>query len=452
MDRLQREEEIKERLFNRLNSAHQQLLTLLQGLTENETRIQLDELRGPLVWDVGHSAWFEELWVLRNRFGEKESCPGSDLIFDNEKNHKRTRQVMKLPYGAELIGYREGIHQRTFYQLEKADFDSDNPLTKNGFVFDLVLNHELQHREIMVITLGSLLAFAHPAFPETNSLSSKEQGTPDKWFPGEMVEIPEGEFWMGASGSHFSYDNEKPAHLVFVPRFFMDRFKTSNQEYLEFIQAGGYRHRDYWTEEGWQWIQFNQVTSPDYWRYDPHEGWLRKSFGGKIMPLKLSEPVSHVSWHEAVAYARFRGKRLLTEEEWERAASLSNKGYETRIYPWGNTEPGLKEALLNLNGLSASEGPLAPVWAYQERDNLLGVRQLIGNVWEWTSSPFKPYPGFKAYPYAEYSKIFMGDEFKILKGGSWATSPWTTRNTFRNFYLPHHRNVIAGIRLARSSS
>jgi len=437
-------EVLRKRLISQFEECRAQMINVFKGLTENETRIQVDELRGPLIWDLGHSAWFEELWILRNAFNEKKSWSHEDPCFDNELNHKRTRQTMRLPYAQELFDYAKNIRNRTLTRLEKTPFDDKNALLKNGFVFDLVLQHEHQHRELTFITLQQLLAFPHPSLSKGSFVSEINHQQKQEWNPGAMVEIPEGEFTLGALDTLFAYDNEKPAHQVTVSKFKMDQFKTSNKEFLEFINADGYNNQEFWTDKGWSWIKFNEVTCPDYWRNDPNTGWIRKGFGGKNNPLQLDHPVCNISWYEAMAYAKFRGKRLTTEAEWEWAAALENSDSTKRFYPWGEAPPTSTHANLDASRL----GP-CPVWDYADGDSSLGLRQMVGNVWEWTSSPFKPYQNFKAFPYPEYSEIFMRHQLKVLKGASWATSPTLVRNTFRNFYLPHHRHVIAGIRLVK---
>ena len=350
---------------------------------------------------------------------------------------------MPLLNGEKLLNYLEKIRSRSLKVLADCDFSEENPLLKNGFAFDLVLNHEFQHQELMIITMQQLLARPHPSLSPSPFKVEKE--AKNDWKPGTMVRIPEGEWIMGSKNSGFAYDNEKPAHTVSLPRFAIDRFKTSNVEYIEFIESGGYQNKKFWADEGWAWIQQNEITLPAYWRYDSNEGWLRKNFGGIIEPLRGDESVCNVTWYEASAYAKFRGKRLPTEAEWERAASFNEETGKAQMFPWGNEEPNSKHG----NFYSERLGP-SPVWEYPNGDTVTGLRQLIGNAWEWTSSVFQPYQGFKAFPYPEYSQIFLDSKFKVLKGGSWATSPLAVRNSFRNFYQPQHRHVISGIRCAKT--
>lgn len=422
-------------LISAFEDSRARLFQMIEDLDSTELTIQVDELRGPLIWDLGHIAWFEELWIARGTFGQKPLRNDADLYYDNERNHKRTRQTMPLLRENELYDYINRVRANSLSHLSACDFKTDNKLLNKGFVFHLALQHELQHHEIMMITLQQLLT--RPlSLMATESRPLIHKSDRAEFSPGTMVEIPAGPFTLGATFEDFAYDNERPAQEIDVRTFHLDRFLTTNGEYIEFIEAGGYEKKAYWTDEGWTWIKANQIVAPDYWRFDPHAGWVRKGFGGAIRSLVLDEPVVNVSAHEADAYARFRGKRLPTEIEWEKAAG-------TTRYPWGDEAPTEQTACL----AGHHWGP-CPVWAYPAGDSIYGVRQLIGNVFEWTASPFAPYRSFQAFPYKEYSEIFMNPHFRVLRGASWATHPLSVRNTFRNFYLPHHRNVIAGIRLA----
>lgn len=435
-------ESLRKHLRAHFESSREWLNQLINSLKEEELTVQVDELRGPLIWDLGHIAWFEDLWIARNAFGLKPLRSEVDIYYDNERNHKRLRQTMPILQDGALYDYMRTIRQNTLLYLVNCDFDPGNKLLKNGFVFYLALHHELQHHEIMIITLQQLLTHSIAPMDASPIEQSDRKGYED-FQPGATVEIPAGSFVLGAAHEDFAYDNERPAHEIDVPAFHIDRFLTTNADYIEFIEAGGYEKKGYWSDAGWQWIKANQIVAPEYWRFDPNEGWVRKGFGGAIRPIVPDEPVINVSAYEADAYALFRGKRLPTEVEWEKAASTDPGGHETRLDPWGNPEPtGLHAPLACRHW-----GP-CPVWRYPEGESAYGVRQLMGNAFEWTASPFTPYRSFKAFPYQEYSQIFMNPHFRVLRGASWATHPLSARKTFRNFYLPHHRNVIAGIRLA----
>ena len=260
--------------------------------------------------------------------------------------------------------------------------------------------------------------------------------------PDEMIEIPAGPFVMGTDCPDFAYDNERRAHEVDLPAFALDPAPVTHRAYLEFIAAGGYREREFWSEAGWRWREETAAEAPLYWRRGEDGRWRRRRFDREAEPPP-DEPVTHVSYWEAEAYARFAGKRLPTEAEWEKAALWDPAAGRARAYPWGDEPPTPERA--NLDQLAF--GP-APVGAYPAGVSAYGVHQMVGDVWEWTSSDFLPYPGFAAFPYPEYSEVFFGSDHKVLRGGSWATRPAVARGTCRNWDYPIRRQIFTGIRCA----
>ena len=254
--------------------------------------------------------------------------------------------------------------------------------------------------------------------------------------------MPGGPFTMGTSTEPWSLDNERPAHQVGVPSFYLDTTPVSNAAYQEFIADGGYDDPRWWTPEGWDHRQRTGLTAPLYWRREG-TGWIRDRFG-VTEPVPPAEPVLHVSWYEADAYARWAGRRLPTEAEWEKAARFDPASGRSRRFPWGDEDP------------TAGPGQPGPaVSPARPRGQLpggaapCGARQLIGDVWEWTSSDFAPYPGFRAWPYREYSEVFFGPEYKVMRGGSFAVGPVACRGTFRNWDYPVRRQIFSGFRTAR---
>jgi iron(II)-dependent oxidoreductase len=229
----------------------------------------------------------------------------------------------------------------------------------------------------------------------------------------------------------FAYDNERPAHVVDVGPFFIETVPVTNRRYLEFVEAGGYDDPRFWSEAGWAHRQEAGLVAPQFWRREGGGSWSVRRYGEAI-DLALDEPVQHVSWYEADAYARFAGKRLPTEAEWEKAAGGAS------------AEPG------DANVGQRHFGP-APVGAYPGGASRYGAEQMLGDVWEWTSSDFTAYPGFVSFPYREYSEVFYGPDYKVLRGGSWATSPLVARVTFRNWDFPIRRQIFAGFRCARDA-
>jgi iron(II)-dependent oxidoreductase len=307
----------------------------------------------------------------------------------------------------------------------------------------MVIQHEHQHDETMLATLQLMeedayqpLAFAPP---------------PGRPLPASEVLVPGGPFLMGTDDERWAYDNERPQHEVDVAPFWIDTTPVTNAQYLTFVEDGGYREPRWWTDEGWAWVRNTNAEHPQFWRREGPGSWSRLRFGRRE-PLWPVEPVQHVCWHEADAYARWSGRRLPTEAEWEKAASWSSGdapdagGRTKRRYPWGDDDPTPELANLGQRHL----GP-APVGAYPGGASAFGVEQLVGDVWEWTSSDFEAYPGFSSFPYREYSEVFFGSGYKVLRGGSWATDPVAVRTTFRNWDFPIRRQIFAGFRCARDA-
>ncbi|WP_390883530.1 SUMF1/EgtB/PvdO family nonheme iron enzyme [Kovacikia minuta] len=251
--------------------------------------------------------------------------------------------------------------------------------------------------------------------------------TPHSPLPTPLIQIPAGYFNSG-NDSIDALDNERPVHQIYLDTYWIDRDPVTCAQYRQFIAAGGYQDACWWSPEGWQWLQSAQITHPLYWKDEPE--WEQ-------------HPVCGVSWYEADAYARFVGKRLPTEAEWEKAACWSPLTNHHQTYPWGEAE--LVAHLCNHDRIIKQT---TPVGAYPEGKSPYGCNDLLGNVWEWTASWFEGYNGFTAYPYRGYSQVYFDGKHRVLKGGSWATFPWALRSTFRNWYYPHVREILAGFRCA----
>jgi gamma-glutamyl hercynylcysteine S-oxide synthase len=246
---------------------------------------------------------------------------------------------------------------------------------------------------------------------------------------------------MGTDDASASYDNERPRHEVALEPFSIDVHPVTNGEYLAFLEDGGYDMRGAWSEHGWAWKVEAGLMAPKHWTRTG-DGWDER-FMDRVVPLDPERPVCHVCYWEAEAYARWAGKRLPTETEWEAAASWDPETGEKSIYPWGDEEPTPEHA--NLDQLLFET---TPVGSYPAGVSPLGCWDMLGNVWEWTSTSFHAYPGFRPFPYKEYSEAFFGDEHEVLRGGSWATRPGAIRNTFRNWDYPIRRQIFSGFRCA----
>jgi iron(II)-dependent oxidoreductase len=309
----------------------------------------------------------------------------------------------------------------------------------------MVAQHEHQHVETMLATLQLMDDFAHPAADGAASTATSTV-TPDASDLPPDVLVPAGPFVMGTDTDPWAYDNERPAHAVELPAFHIDATPVTNGRYRAFVEAGGYDDPRWWTAAGWAWRAEAGLTAPQFWAATA-DGWTRRRFG-RVEPLPELEPVQHVGWYEADAYARWAGRRLPTEAEWEKAASWDpGTGEGTkRSRPWAPGAATDEAAALWVDGRRF--GP-DEVGAHPAGATPAGVHDLLGGVWEWTASDFAPYPGFESFPYREYSEVFFGDEYKILRGGSWATHPAAVSTTFRNWDYPIRRQIFSGFRCAR---
>ena len=256
-----------------------------------------------------------------------------------------------------------------------------------------------------------------------------------------MVRFPGGTVPIGTTDRRAAYDNERPRHLVEIAPFRIDVTSVTNGQYLEFLEDGGYERRELWTDAGWSWKEADAAVAPKYWTRDG-ASWVSRHFD-RTAPVDPRRPVCHVSCHEAEAFARWAGKRLPNEFEWETAASYDPATGAHRLFPWG--DDAWTPAHANLDQLAFDT---APVGAYPLNMSPLGCYGMIGDVWEWTASDFRPYPGYETFPYAEYSEVFFGSDYRVLRGGSFATRPGAIRNTFRNWDYPIRRQIFSGFRCA----
>ncbi len=406
-------------------------------LDDAELTAQHSRLMSPLVWDLAHVGNYEELWLLRAAAGIAPMRPEIDTIYDAFEHPRAQRPSLPLLSPQESVAYLDLVRRKALDSLESISFEGSQ-LLDDGFVYGLVLQHEHQHAETMLAThqlrRGAPVLHSDPATPpRATSL------------PAEVL-VEGGAFLMGTSTDPWAYDNERPAHWVTLPPYVIDTVPVSNAAYLAFVEAGGYDDERLWTPGGWQWRCESGKRAPAFWHRDAGQ-WLRRRFG-VTEPLPLDEPVQHVCWFEADAYARWAGRRLPTEAEWEKAASWDPVTQTKRRYPWGDTSP------LDDRGAPANWGQdryqPTPVGSYPAGASAYGVHQLLGDVWEWTSTDFTGHPGFCTFPYKEYSEVFFGHDYKVLKGGSWATDPIACRTTFRNWDYPIRRQIFAGFRTAAS--
>ena len=426
-------------LAGQLLEARDRTFWLTSPLTDEELHAQHDPLMSPILWDLGHIAHFEELWLTQNLEGPVQfvEMPG---LFNPFEHPRSERGSLRLPGLAECRGIMDEIRGRVLARLGANDFDPANPLLRDGYVYNMVLQHEYQHNETILQTLQ--LKRGQPYSPPARF----DAPAPGWGFRvpagGKMLRFPGGAVEIGTDDRSAAYDNERDRHVVELAPFWIDQNPVTNGDFVTFIAAGGYSAREYWSEAGWKWVTESGSLAPMYWRLVEGSWWTRSM--DQTGPVQSTHPVCHVSYHEAEAFARFAGKRLPTEFEWEAAASWDSSSGTKRSYPWGE-QPASKE-LANVDQLSFGT---RAVGTYPRNVSPLGCYGMIGDAWEWTTSELRPYPGFQSFPYPEYSEAFFGPEYKVLRGGSWATRPGAIRNTFRNWDYPIRRQIFSGFRCAR---
>jgi len=416
--------------------------TRTEGLTECVDDADLirqhSPLMSPLVWDLAHVANQEELWLLRGVGGREPMHPEIDPLYDAFEHPRADRPSLPLLPPKQARGYAREVRGRVLDLLDRVSFTT-GPLVESGFVFGMIAQHEQQHDETMLATHqlrkgGQVLSAAPPDPAPADVLGLRAE-----------VLVPGGTFTMGTSAEPWALDNERPGHLVDVPAFYLDTTPVTNAAYAEFISDGGYQEQRLWSPAGWQYRQKANLTAPLFWERGGSGQWLRRRFG-VTEPVPPAEPVMHVCWYEADAYARWAGRRLPSEAEWEKAARFDPASGRSRRYPWGDADPSPAHANLGQRHLQPAQAGSYPMGAAPS-----GARQLIGDVWEWTASDFLPYPGFVAYPYREYSEVFFGPDYKVLRGGAFSADAVACRGTFRNWDFPIRRQIFAGFRTARDA-
>jgi gamma-glutamyl hercynylcysteine S-oxide synthase len=364
----------KEAIAEALSEARRRTLELIEPLDDEQLNRVYSSILSPLAWDLGHIANFEELWLVQT-IGEREPLHGElGLLYDAIENPRRTRGKLPILRDAELRAYMADVRERTLQVLESVEIgaDAEDRLLRDGFVYEMLLAHEHQHNETMLQLLQLVDGYELPQ-RYRDLLEASTQRDPG------TVRVEAGEHEVGAPGHGFAYDNERPRHTVSLAAFEIDRSVATNSSYIQFMEDTG-------------------ADPPMYWQRD-ERGWVDTARGAR-QPIDPDGPVIHLSWHQADAFARWAGKRLPSEHEWEAARPLLDD---------------------------------------------------VGRAWEWTSSDFLAYPGFEAFPYHEYSEVFFGDTYKVLRGASWATHARVVRPSFRNWDLPQRSQIFAGVRCVRDA-
>ncbi|MEN8375533.1 MAG: ergothioneine biosynthesis protein EgtB [Gemmatimonadota bacterium] len=418
-----------------LTDARVRTLLLVAPLSDEDLRAQHSELMSPILWDLGHVAEFEKLWLLENlkgevRFGE---MPGMYNPFENPRS---VRGSLDLPALPAMLALLAEVRTAVLGTLEHVDIaNAQTAVLRDGFVYHMVAQHEYQHNETILQTLQ--LKGGDP-YPAPRAVAHGTGAAP----AAEMVRFPGGRVVIGTHDTRAAYDNERPAHEVELPPFLIDAAPVGNAAYLEFMADGGYGDLRLWSEAGRAWLADTGAESPAYWTHRD-DTWFRREMD-RTAPVRPDHPVCHVTWFEAEAFANWAGKRLPSEQEWEAAATWDPAATRKLSFPWGDEAPMAVHA--NLDQLAFGTSPIG---AFAANVSPIGCVDMIGNVWEWTASDFLGWPGFKAFPYPEYSEVFFGPRFKVLRGGAWATRPGAVRGTFRNWDFPIRRQIFSGFRCAR---
>jgi gamma-glutamyl hercynylcysteine S-oxide synthase len=403
-------------------------LSLVAGVTEDDLERVHSPLMSPLVWDLGHIATFEDLWLCHRHGGEDLRRPELVSVYDAFETPRAGRGDLEYLPRDEAYAYLAAVRERA---LEIVERDAGGA----AFTAELVIRHERQHAETMLQTL----ALARLPYYEPPARGAAGAVAPGGHSGLELVDVPGGPFPLGAPDEGFAYDNERPRHDVEVEAFRIGRTPVTNASWLTFAEGGGYERREWWSDEGWAWKEQYDIWRPLHWTQDGREWRL-----GSLEPLDPDRPVVHVSWFEADAFCRAHSLRLPTEVEWERAATWHLETQTKTAWPWGPDAPTPDSCNLIEGGAFGT----TPVGAHPGGAAPCGAHDMVGNVWEWTSSHFTGYPGFRAHPYREYSEVFFGDEYRVLRGGSWATSARVCAPTFRNWDYPERRQIFAGLRVA----
>jgi iron(II)-dependent oxidoreductase len=405
-----------------LRDARARTLALVSDLTDAQFTVPLLEVINPILWEIGHIAYFAEFWTLRHLFGEAPILPNADELYDSAKIPHDTRWSLPLPDRDATLAFMRTQLERA---LERANDIST--VEDAAYFYRLALHHEDMHGEALIYARQTLAypwphASRHPE-PHASRHPEPVEGGAEQRRGSHLgdAKIPAGTYRIGSTPDDgFVFDNEKWAHDVHLDEFEIARTPVTNAQFRVFVDDGGYANRKWWSDDGWAWRTQARAEQPVYWK----DG-MRRHFD-RLVPLRDDEPVVHVNLHEARAYCKWAGRRLPTEPEWEVAAA----GAPIR----GN--------------LDGAYGDVCDVWLFEDAESIYGCRQMIGNVWEWTQSRFEPYPGFAPDPYKEYSAPWFGNHY-VLRGGAWSTRSRLISTRWRNFYRPHRRDIITGLRTVK---
>jgi len=419
-------------LVAQLREARHRTRRLTEDLSSAELMGPYLEIVNPVLWELGHIAWFHEYWTLRHAAQRAPLIERSDRLWDSSNVAHKTRWHLDLPDRDGTARYMADVLAR------QEDLLGGTAVDEARYFFDLSVRHEDMHVEALTYMRQTSSNAAPAALGEARR--------PDAGGLSGDVPVPGGSWQLGSTAAEgFIFDNEKWAHEMALAPFRIARAPVTNAEFAAFVEADGYRVREFWSDAGWAWRERRNAERPVYWQAKRDGVWTARRYR-TVEPLAPHAPVVFVNWFEADAWCRWAGRRLPSEAEWEAAAigkpasGGSRLADRRRRWPWGATAPDAAHANLDF----AFDAPI-DVAALADGDSAFGCRQMIGNVWEWTASPFEPFGGFSADPYKDYSQPWFGTR-KVLRGGCWATSARIARPAYRNFFTPDRNDVFAGFR------
>lgn len=429
------QQEQKKPLLDQFKETRQRSLELVKTLEKDDFVVQTAFYMSPPKWHIGHVSWIYEAILSKidknYEFYSKEFSEYLNSYYQQfgVPHDKGKRGIFSRPTVDQIFEYFNTVNQRVTRFIQENVIDSETArLITMGF------HHECQHQELLVYDLQHLLADAY------RPVQKNSAPTPVH-VENESVKIEGGLYTMGYNGSEYCYDIELPEHKVYLNDYSIDSIPVTNEEYLKFIEDGGYEDFKYWLSDGWEKVKENNWTAPMYWEKVDAE-WMTQDFLGK-RKINPKEPVCHVSFYEASAYCKWAGKRLPTEAEWEKAACWNDEKQTKTVFPWGNDAPSKNHA----NLLESYIWNCTEVGAYPEGKSPYGCHQMIGDVWEWTSSEFVGYPGFKT-GFSEYNDKWFTNQ-KVLRGGSFGTPEMSIRGSYRNFFRQDERWLFSGFRCAQ---
>lgn len=423
-----------------LDEARARTWLLVAGLDDACLSEPVVDYLSPPCWDLGHMANFEELWLVQRLDGCGELHDGDNDRYDAMRHPRQERSALELLDRDGCRRYMDEVRRETRRILEGLDLEAEDRLTRDAFVHWMLVLHEHQHQETLLQTIQMRGAQGQYRIPCDVRRLPRPDRRDDAW-----CHVPAGAFDMGRLHGPGVYDNEAPPHAVDVAAFDMARYPVTCGEYLRFVEDGGYDDPTLWSDRGRQWLADEPHHAPLYWRQQDGE-WTRSGPGCHIPVADWPDVIlSHITHFEAEAYAKWAGARLPTEAEWEKAARWDpTTGEVAGRNPWGDAPADTGRANIDQLAFAPSRAG-----AFAGGASPVGCEHMIGDVWEWTSSGFEAYPDFQAFPYKDYSEAFFGGDYKVLRGGSWATRAPCANATFRNWDHPYRRQIFSGIRLAR---